>query len=87
MNIIIWIIFGALVGWIASLIMSTNEEQGAIKNIVIGIGGALLGGWLAQVFGLGSVDGFDGISLLIAIVGAVIIIAVIKAIRRPASGL
>lgn len=84
MNIVVWIIFGGLVGWIASIITRNNENQGVFQNIVIGIAGALLGGWLARLLGLGSVDGFDGISLLIAIVGAVVVIAVIKAVRRPA---
>lgn len=87
MNIIVWIIFGALAGWIASLIMSTNEEQGAFKNILIGIGGALVGGFLARLFGIGNVDGFDPISLLIAIAGAVIIIAIIKAAQGQGSKL
>lgn len=82
MNIIIWILFGALVGWVASLIMATNAQQGMIKNIVIGIGGAVLGGFLARLFGLGGVEGFDPISLLIAIAGAIIIIAVLKAAHR-----
>jgi uncharacterized membrane protein YeaQ/YmgE (transglycosylase-associated protein family) len=83
-NIIVWILFGALVGWIASLIMSTNAEQGMVKNILIGIGGALVGGWLARLFGLGSVDGFDAVSLLIAIAGAVMIIAILKAAQHHA---
>lgn len=81
MNILIWILFGALVGWIASLIMSTDKEQGAFLNILIGIGGAILGGFMAQVFGIGAVDGFDVVSLLTAIVGAITIIAILKAFR------
>lgn len=84
MNILIWILFGAIVGWIASLIMSTDEEQGMLMNIIVGIGGALVGGYLARLLGLGSVDGFDITSLLIAIVGAVVILAVIKAVRKHA---
>lgn len=84
MNIIVWILFGALAGWIASLIMSTNEEQGMLKNIIIGIGGALVGGFLAQIFGIGSVDGFDGTSLLIAIMGSIIIISLMRLGRSHA---
>lgn len=84
MNIIVWIIFGALVGWVASLIMSTNEDQGALKNIVIGIGGALFGGFLANLFGIGGVAGFDAISLLTAITGAIVIIAILKAVQGHA---
>jgi uncharacterized membrane protein YeaQ/YmgE (transglycosylase-associated protein family) len=81
-NIIVWILFGALVGWIASLIMSTNHEQGAMQNIIIGIGGALVGGFLAQLLGFGGIDGFDMTSLLLAITGSIIIIAVLKAVRH-----
>jgi uncharacterized membrane protein YeaQ/YmgE (transglycosylase-associated protein family) len=64
--------------------MSTDEEQGMLMNIIVGIGGALVGGYLARLLGLGSVDGFDITSLLIAIVGAVVILAVIKAVRKHA---
>lgn len=81
MNIIIWIIFGALVGWVASLIMGTNGQQGAVQNIIIGIAGALLGGFIARVLGIGSVDGFDVMSLLIAVFGAMAIIAIVRAMR------
>lgn len=86
MNIVLWIAFGALVGWIASLVMSTSEEQGALANILIGIAGAMLGGFLARTLGLGEVGGFDATSLLLAITGSVIIIAILQAIRRPFHG-
>lgn len=84
MNIFVWIFFGALVGWVASLIMSTNGEQGALKNILVGIAGAVLGGWLARILGIGRVDGFDITSLLIAIVGAIMVIAILKAVNKRA---
>lgn len=86
MNIVVWIAFGALVGWIASLIMETNEAQGAFANIVIGIAGALFGGFIARTLGLGEVGGFDFMSLLIAITGSVIIIAFLRAFRSPHHG-
>lgn len=82
MGIILWIVFGALVGWIASIIMKTNMEQGAILNIVVGIIGAVLGGWLFSIFGEGGVSGFNLYSFMVAIIGAVILIAIVKAIRR-----
>ncbi len=78
MNIILWIIFGALAGWIASLVTGTNAEYGLVKNILIGVGGALLGGFIARLFGLGNVSGFDAVSLLIAVFGAVLIIMLIR---------
>lgn len=84
MGIISWIIFGALAGWIASLIMKTNSQQGALANIVIGIAGALIGGWLAPSLGMNGVSGFNSYSLLIAIVGAVLLLALVRAFRLRA---
>jgi len=78
-NIILWILFGALAGWIASIIMRTNAEEGALANIVTGIVGALLGGWIARsLFGI-SVDAFSLGGLIVAIVGAVILVAILRA--------
>lgn len=79
LNIILWIIFGALAGWIASMIMRTNSEQGGFANIIVGIIGALIGGWLARVlFGI-SVSAFSIGGLIIAIIGAVILLAILRA--------
>lgn len=79
LNIILWIIFGALAGWIASMIMHTNQEQGGVANIVVGIVGALIGGWLARVlFGI-TVSAFSISGLIIAIVGAIILLAILRA--------
>ena len=82
MNIIVWIIFGALVGWIASLIMKTNAEQGAMLNIIVGVVGAVMGGWLMSFFGERGVGGFDLYSFFVALLGACVLIAIVKAIRR-----
>ncbi|MEO8862741.1 MAG: GlsB/YeaQ/YmgE family stress response membrane protein [Candidatus Saccharimonadales bacterium] len=82
MNIVIWIVFGALAGWIASLIMGTNAEQGAIANIAIGIVGALIGGFVVQLVGGSGVTGFNPMSLIIAIVGAVILLWAMKFLSR-----
>lgn len=82
MNIILWIIFGALVGWIASMIMGTNAKQGAILNIAVGVVGALIGGWVMSIFGAQGVSGFNLGSFLVALLGAVILLAILKAIRR-----
>ena len=73
MNILIWIIFGALVGWIASIIMKTRRS-GLIRNIVVGLVGALLGGWIATLLGFGSVQTFTIEGFAIAIGGAVLLI-------------
>jgi uncharacterized membrane protein YeaQ/YmgE (transglycosylase-associated protein family) len=83
MNIILWIVFGALVGWIASIIMRTDAEQGALLNIVVGVVGAVLGGWLMSLFGAQGVTGFNLYSFVVALVGAVVLIGLVKMVRRP----
>lgn len=82
MGLILWIIFGALVGWIASLIMNTDAEQGSIANIIIGIIGAVIGGWIMRSFGETGMTGFDIHSFIVALVGAVLLISIVKALRR-----
>lgn len=81
MGIILWVIFGALAGWIASMVMGTNAQQGGGLNIVVGIVGAVLGGWVMSSFGAGGVGGFDLYSLLVAVLGACIFIAIARALR------
>lgn len=81
MGIILWIIFGALVGWIASLIMKTDAQQGTLLNIVVGIVGAVVGGWIMSFFGESGVTGFNLYSFVVAIIGAVSFIAVLRALR------
>jgi uncharacterized membrane protein YeaQ/YmgE (transglycosylase-associated protein family) len=85
MSIIAWIIFGALAGWIASLIMGTNAQQGALANIIIGIIGALLGGLVVNLLGGGEgFTGFDITGLLIAVLGAVLLIGLIRGVTSRA---
>jgi uncharacterized membrane protein YeaQ/YmgE (transglycosylase-associated protein family) len=83
-NIIAWIIFGALAGWIASIIMKTNAEQGAIGNIVVGIVGAFIGGFLVRTLTGSDVNGFNLGSLIVAIVGAVLLLGAVKMFKRSA---
>lgn len=82
MGILLWIIFGALAGWIASLIMKTDAQQGAFLNIVVGIVGAVLGGWIMNFFGQSGTTGFNLYSLLVAVIGACVLIAIVRAVRR-----
>lgn len=84
MGIILWIIFGALVGWIASMIMKSNGNQGAVMNIIVGILGAVLGGWLMSFFGETGVTGFNIYSFLVALIGAVALIGLFRFVRRVA---
>jgi uncharacterized membrane protein YeaQ/YmgE (transglycosylase-associated protein family) len=79
MSILIWIIFGAIVGLIASEIMGTSE--GLIMDIILGVVGSVLGGWLVSFFGKAGVSGFNLYSFLVAIFGAVVLIAIVRAIR------
>ena len=80
MNIILWIIFGALAGWIASLLVGKN--QGLLTNIVVGVIGAFLGGWLFDQFGGQGVTGFNLSSLLVAVVGAVVLLVIVRLFQR-----
>ena len=82
MNFLLWILLGALAGWVASLIMKTNRQQGTLLDIVVGIVGAVIGGFLFETLGRSGVTGFNLYSLLVAIVGAVILLAIVKAVRR-----
>ncbi len=82
MSFIIWILFGALVGWVASLIMKTDAEQGALLNIVVGIVGAVLGGFIMNAVGQSGTTGINIYSFVVALIGAVVLIAIVKAIRR-----
>ena len=82
MNFILWIVFGALAGWIASIVMGKNKQMGAIANIVVGIVGAFLGGWIMSFFGAQGVTGFNLPSLLVAIGGAVVLLFVVGLLRR-----
>jgi uncharacterized membrane protein YeaQ/YmgE (transglycosylase-associated protein family) len=82
MGIILWIIFGGLVGWIASLIMKTDAEQGLVLNVVVGIIGAVVGGWLMSFFGQGDLISFNLYGFIVAVLGAVVLITVIKMVRQ-----
>lgn len=80
MNILLWIVLGALAGWIAGAIMGTSK--GLVTNILVGIVGAFLGGWLFNQFGNAGVTGFNVYSLLVAVVGAIVLLVIVRAFRR-----
>ena len=85
MNFIVWIVVGGVIGWIASMIMRTDGQQGVLLNIVVGIVGALLGGFLlAPLIGGASITSgsFDIRSLLVSFLGAVVLLAVLNLFRR-----
>jgi uncharacterized membrane protein YeaQ/YmgE (transglycosylase-associated protein family) len=81
-NIIVWLILGAVSGWIASIITGKNSEMGAGMNILVGVVGAFIGGWLAGIFGLGPATGLNLWSFIISIVGAVILLGIVSLFKR-----
>ena len=80
-----WIIIGALAGWLASIVMHTNARQGLLMDIIVGIVGALIGGFLFNAIGVPGVTGFNVWSLFVAFVGAVILIGLLRLVtgRSP----
>lgn len=86
-NFIVWIIIGGLLGWIASMIMGTNAQQGKLMNVVIGIVGASVAGWvLTPLFGIATINqsNFSFQAMLVSLLGAVILLAVVNFFRRGA---
>ncbi len=82
MDFVLWIVLGALAGWIATIITRTDAETGWLGNIVVGIVGAFLGGLVLRLVGGSQPTGFNLGSLLTAIVGAVILLSLLKGFRR-----
>ena len=84
MGIIIWLIVGGIVGWLASIVMKRDAQQGILLNIVVGIVGALIGGWLiGPLLGAGSInDGISIMSFIVSLIGAIILLAIVNLFRR-----
>ncbi len=82
MGIILWIVFGALAGWIASVIMKTDSNQGTMMDIVMGVVGAVVGGFLMGLIGQPGVTGFNFYSLVVAIIGAIVVIYIGRMMRN-----
>ena len=82
-NILVWIIVGAIAGWLASIVMKTNAQQGLLLDIVVGIIGGFIGGIVLNALGVGgAVTGLNIASILTAFIGAVILLALLRMIRR-----
>jgi len=84
MGVIGWIIIGALAGWIASLITGNDKKMGAGKNILVGVIGGFIGGFVINLIGGYGVTGFNLWSLLVATAGAVILLLIVNAVKRKA---
>jgi uncharacterized membrane protein YeaQ/YmgE (transglycosylase-associated protein family) len=84
MNLLLWIIIGGIIGWIASMIMGTDNQQGTLLNIVVGVVGAFVAGLLlSPLLGVGTINqsDFSLPSMLISLLGAVILLALVNAFR------
>ena len=87
MNIVAWLVVGGVIGWLASLIMKTDAQQGVFLNVIVGIIGALVGGWvLSPLVGAGTLNqgDFSPTGLLVSLVGAILLLFVVNLIRRRA---
>lgn len=84
MGIILFIIFGAIAGWLASMLMGTDMSQGTFMDIALGILGSMVGGLIMNFFGFAGVTGFNLYSLVVAIIGAIAVIYLGRMLRRMA---
>ena len=85
MNFIIWLVVGGLIGWVASMIMKTDAQQGVVLNVIVGIVGAFLGGWLiSPLVGVATInqDAFSIGALLVSLVGSIILLAIVNLLRK-----
>lgn len=84
-NLIVWLVVGGVIGWLASLIMKTDGQQGVILNVVVGIAGAALGGLvISPLVGMGTIndDAFNIGALVVSLIGAVILLGIVNMFRR-----
>lgn len=84
-NLIVWLVIGGLIGWVASMLMRTDGQQGMFLNVVVGIVGAALGGWfISPIVGVPSINqgAFSVGALIVSLLGAVILLAIVNLVRR-----
>ncbi|MBE0700977.1 MAG: GlsB/YeaQ/YmgE family stress response membrane protein [Acholeplasmataceae bacterium] len=82
MYILLWLLFGAIVGWLASILMKKNASMGLIANIIVGLIGSALGMWLMQTLRFGKPDTFSFTGFVVSIGGAALLIALFTAFKR-----
>jgi uncharacterized membrane protein YeaQ/YmgE (transglycosylase-associated protein family) len=84
MGIVIWLVIGGIVGWLASIVMRRDGQQGVLLNVIVGIVGALLGGWLiSPLVGVGTINqGVSIGSILVSLIGAIILLAIVNLFKR-----
>lgn len=85
-NFLVWLVVGGIIGWIASMIMRTDAQQGMLLNIIVGIVGAFLGGFIVRTLGLGGAtindSAFSLPALLVSLLGAVVLLAIVNLVQR-----
>ena len=87
MNLVIWLVLGGIVGWLASLVMRTDAQQGILLNVVIGVVGALVAGlFVSPLVGTSTINAgnFSLAGLLVSLVGAILLLALVNLVRRGA---
>jgi uncharacterized membrane protein YeaQ/YmgE (transglycosylase-associated protein family) len=87
MNFIVWLVVGGVIGWLASILMRTNSQQGIILNVVVGIVGAMIAGWfITPLVGVGTINqnDFSLPAMFVSFVGAAILLAIVNLARRGA---
>jgi uncharacterized membrane protein YeaQ/YmgE (transglycosylase-associated protein family) len=87
MNVIMWLVVGGAIGWLASLVMKTDNQQGILLNVVVGIVGSVVAGWvISPLLGAGTINqgNFTLPSLVVSFLGALILLAVVNVFRRGA---
>ena len=85
MNLIVWLVVGGVIGWLASIVMKTDAQQGIVLNVVVGIVGAAIGGWfLSPLLGTPTInqDNLSISSLVVSLLGAIILLAIVNLVRR-----
>lgn len=81
-TLVVWVVVGAIAGWLASIVMKTNGRQGLLQDIVVGVIGGVIGGFLFNALGVGgAVTGFNITSIFVAFIGAIVLLAVIHVFR------
>ena len=82
MGILSWAIFGLIAGWLAKIIMPGKDPGGLFVTILIGVVGGILGGYIGTLLGLGTVTGFNVMSFVLAIAGAIVLLAIYRAVKK-----
>jgi uncharacterized membrane protein YeaQ/YmgE (transglycosylase-associated protein family) len=87
MNVIVWLVVGGVIGWLASMVMKTDSQQGILLNVVVGIVGSVVAGWvISPLLGAGTINqgNFSLPSLVVSFIGALVLLAVVNLFRRGA---